>query len=165
VRRNLELQLDLVDAMNGVVSTNSELRRHGRPYANHRTTDTGVAVYFTRKGREQASHLRQMGFCPRQPANLELRDRLWSGINSGLFASARWRPAERRQRPYSCELTPRRTGARHALHWRLAARVRGLHRAAEAQSRRRSIRRRSIRGSQCLRSSKRSQHCTCQAIR
>jgi hypothetical protein len=34
VRRNLELQLDLMDAMNGVVTTKSELRRHGRPYAN-----------------------------------------------------------------------------------------------------------------------------------
>ena len=54
VRRNLELQLELMDASNVVVTTNSELRRDGRPYANQRITDTGVAVYFTRKGREQA---------------------------------------------------------------------------------------------------------------
>jgi hypothetical protein len=33
---------------------NSELHRDGRPYANQRISDTGVAVYFTRKGREQA---------------------------------------------------------------------------------------------------------------
>jgi hypothetical protein len=51
VRRNLEPQLDLMDAMN-VVSTNSELR-HGRQYANQRITDTGVAVYFIRKSRQQ----------------------------------------------------------------------------------------------------------------
>jgi hypothetical protein len=36
------------------VTTNSELRRDGRPYANQRISDTGVAVYFTRKGHEQA---------------------------------------------------------------------------------------------------------------
>jgi hypothetical protein len=47
VRRNLELHLDLMDAMNVVVTTNSELRHGGRPYANQRITDTGVAVYFT----------------------------------------------------------------------------------------------------------------------
>jgi hypothetical protein len=54
VRRNLEFQLDLMDATNVVVTTNSELRRDGRPYANQRISDTGIAVYFTRKGREQA---------------------------------------------------------------------------------------------------------------
>jgi hypothetical protein len=46
VKRNLEFQLDLMDATNVVV------RRDGRPYANQRITDTGVAVYFTRKGRD-----------------------------------------------------------------------------------------------------------------
>ena len=54
VKRNLEFQLDLMDASNVVVTTNSELRRDGRPYANKRISDAGVAVYFTRKGREQA---------------------------------------------------------------------------------------------------------------
>jgi hypothetical protein len=54
VKRNLELQLDLMDAPTSVVTTNSELRRDGRHYANQRIADTGVAVYFTRKGREQA---------------------------------------------------------------------------------------------------------------
>jgi hypothetical protein len=49
VRRNLEFQLDLMDAANVVATTNSELRRDGRPYANQRISDTGVAVYFTRK--------------------------------------------------------------------------------------------------------------------
>ena len=54
VKRNLEFQLDLMDATNVVVTTNSELRRDGRPYANQHISDTGVVVYFTRKGREQA---------------------------------------------------------------------------------------------------------------
>jgi hypothetical protein len=54
VKRNLEQQLYLLDATNIVVTTNVELRRNGRPYANQRISDTGVAVYFTRKGREQA---------------------------------------------------------------------------------------------------------------
>src|SRR5215217_163061 len=54
VKRNLQFQFDLMDATNIVVTTNSELRRDGRPYANQRISDTGVAVYFTRKGREQA---------------------------------------------------------------------------------------------------------------
>jgi hypothetical protein len=54
VKRNLKLQLDMMHATNVVVTTNSELRRDGRPYANQRISDTGVSVYFTRKGREQA---------------------------------------------------------------------------------------------------------------
>ena len=54
VKRNLEFQLDLMDATSVVVTSNSELRRDGRPYANQRISDTGVAVYFMRKGREQA---------------------------------------------------------------------------------------------------------------
>jgi hypothetical protein len=44
VKRNLEFQLDLMDASNVVVTTNVELRRDGRPYANQRISDTGVAV-------------------------------------------------------------------------------------------------------------------------
>jgi hypothetical protein len=54
VKRNLQFQLELMDATNVVVMTNFELRREGRPYANQRISDPGVAVYFTRKGREQA---------------------------------------------------------------------------------------------------------------
>jgi hypothetical protein len=54
VKRNLQFQLDLMDATNIVVTTNSELRRDERPYANQRISDSGVAVYFTRKGHEQA---------------------------------------------------------------------------------------------------------------
>jgi hypothetical protein len=54
VKRNLKAQLDMMNATNVVVTTNSELRRDGRPYVNQRISDTGVAVYFTRKGREQA---------------------------------------------------------------------------------------------------------------
>jgi hypothetical protein len=54
VKRNLQFQFDLMNAANVVVTTNSELRRDGRPYANQRISDAGVAVYFTRKGREQA---------------------------------------------------------------------------------------------------------------
>jgi predicted Ser/Thr protein kinase len=40
--------------MNVVMSTSSELHRHSRPYSNQSITDSGVAVYFTRKGRKQA---------------------------------------------------------------------------------------------------------------
>jgi len=54
VKRNLEFQLDLMDATNVVVTTNSELRRDGRPTPTSALRDTGVAVYFTRKSREQA---------------------------------------------------------------------------------------------------------------
>ena len=68
VKRNLEFQLEPMDAANVVVTTNSELRRDGRPYANQCITDTGVAVYFTRKGREQARPLRQMRLHPRRPS-------------------------------------------------------------------------------------------------
>ena len=49
VKRNLEFQLEPMDAANVVVTTNSELRRDGRPCANQRITDTGLAIYFTRK--------------------------------------------------------------------------------------------------------------------
>src|SRR5437870_5321142 len=43
VKRNLELQLDLMDATKIVVTTNVELRRDGRPYAGQRISDPGVA--------------------------------------------------------------------------------------------------------------------------
>jgi hypothetical protein len=66
VRRNLEFQLDLMDATNVVVTTNVELRRNGRPYANQGSSDTGLAVYFTRKGCEQAIAAK-MGLDSRQP--------------------------------------------------------------------------------------------------
>ena len=49
VRRNLEFQLDLMDAANVVVTTNVEVRRDRRPYANQRISDTGVAVLFHAK--------------------------------------------------------------------------------------------------------------------
>lgn len=46
--------LKLLGARNVVVSTNIELRLDGLPYANRRTPDdVGVAVYWTRKGREE----------------------------------------------------------------------------------------------------------------
>lgn len=53
VKRDLEQQLLLMRATDIVVTTNSELRRDGRPYANQRIVDVGVAVYFKRKGRDQ----------------------------------------------------------------------------------------------------------------
>lgn len=53
VKRNLENQLYMMDATSVVVTTNVELRRDGRPYANQRVTDNGVAVYFKRNGRDQ----------------------------------------------------------------------------------------------------------------
>ena len=66
VRRNVELPLDLMDAMNVVVSTNSELHRHGRPYSNQSITHSGGGLFHTE--RPQAGHrLRQMGLYPRQP--------------------------------------------------------------------------------------------------
>lgn len=53
VKRDLQRQLNLMRSVNGVVTTNIELRRDGRPYAGQRVEDTGVAVYFIRKGRDQ----------------------------------------------------------------------------------------------------------------
>ena len=53
VKRNLEAQLGLMNAAGTVVTSNVELRRDGRPYAGQRISDNGVAVYFTRKGKEQ----------------------------------------------------------------------------------------------------------------
>jgi hypothetical protein len=53
VKRDLENQLYLMHATDIVVTTNSELRRDGRPYANQRIEDMGVAVYFKRKGHDQ----------------------------------------------------------------------------------------------------------------
>jgi hypothetical protein len=49
VKRNLEFQLDLMNASNVAVTTNIELRRDGQPYANQRIFDTGVAVYSREK--------------------------------------------------------------------------------------------------------------------
>jgi hypothetical protein len=40
-------------ATNVVVTSNVELRRDSRPYVGQRISDTGVAVYFNRKGQEQ----------------------------------------------------------------------------------------------------------------
>ncbi len=46
--------LKLLGARNVIVSTNIELRLDGLPYANRRTPDdVGVAVYWTRNGREE----------------------------------------------------------------------------------------------------------------
>ena len=53
VKRDLEQQLLLMRATDVVVTTNCELRRDGRPYANQRIEDMGVAVYFKRKGQDQ----------------------------------------------------------------------------------------------------------------
>lgn len=53
VKRNLENQLFLMRATNIIVTCNVELRRDGKPYVGQRISDTGVAVYFTRKGAEQ----------------------------------------------------------------------------------------------------------------
>ena len=53
MKRNLEFQLDLMDATNVVVTTTSELRRDGRPYANQRISDTALR-FISQKGREQA---------------------------------------------------------------------------------------------------------------
>jgi len=53
VKRDLQQQFVLVRATDVVVTSNSELRRDGRPYANQRIDDVGVSVYFKRKGRAQ----------------------------------------------------------------------------------------------------------------
>lgn len=54
VKRNLERELDLLEAANVVVTTNVELRRDGKPYAGQLIEDRGVAVHFVRSGRQQA---------------------------------------------------------------------------------------------------------------
>lgn len=54
VKNDLELNIKLMGATNVVVTTNVEVSsRTGRPYANQRLEDSGAAVYFNRKGREQ----------------------------------------------------------------------------------------------------------------
>jgi hypothetical protein len=53
VKANLERQFELMRATDIIVTSNTELRRDGRPYANQRPNDRGVAVYFKRKGHEQ----------------------------------------------------------------------------------------------------------------
>lgn len=46
-------ELHLLDARNIVISTDTELRKDGLPYANQRVNDQGVAVYFVLKGETQ----------------------------------------------------------------------------------------------------------------
>jgi hypothetical protein len=53
VKRDLQQQFVLMRATDVVVTSNSELRRDGRPYANQRIEDMGVSVYFERKGKDQ----------------------------------------------------------------------------------------------------------------
>lgn len=50
VKKGLERELSLMVASQIVITSNVELRRDGRPYANQQLTDTGVAVYFIRSG-------------------------------------------------------------------------------------------------------------------
>lgn len=51
-RMSMEAELGRMDAKNIVLSTNLELRRDGLPYSDNRgLPDSGVAVYFTHKGK------------------------------------------------------------------------------------------------------------------
>lgn len=53
-RDTLVLELTRMKATGIVISTNIELKNDGMPYANRREpADTGVAVYFTIKGKQQ----------------------------------------------------------------------------------------------------------------
>lgn len=53
VRQALENELRLLGARSVILSTNVELRNDGLPYSGRRAPDDpGVAVYFTRKGRD-----------------------------------------------------------------------------------------------------------------
>lgn len=46
-------QLELMGATNIVINSNMMLRNDGVPYARQNVSDTGVAVYFTLKGKQQ----------------------------------------------------------------------------------------------------------------
>jgi hypothetical protein len=53
--RELMEELERLGARNVIVSSNLKLRQDGAPYANQpRHEDEGVAVYFTRKGKDMA---------------------------------------------------------------------------------------------------------------
>lgn len=47
----LTAELDMLGARSIVVSTNSELKANGEPYANQKLEDVGIAVYFHLKGK------------------------------------------------------------------------------------------------------------------
>lgn len=52
-RNKIVSEISLLGGRNAIISTNIELRRDGLPYATYRTPeDSGVAVYFTYKGRQ-----------------------------------------------------------------------------------------------------------------
>lgn len=51
--RELVQELDRLGARNVIISSNLKLRQDGYPYANQpRNDDEGIAVYFTRKGKD-----------------------------------------------------------------------------------------------------------------
>jgi hypothetical protein len=53
IRKDLERELKLMKSDNWVISSNLILRRDGLPYAGQKTpADPGIALYFTRKGKE-----------------------------------------------------------------------------------------------------------------
>lgn len=46
-------ELELMGARNVVINSNMQYRQDGLPYTRQNVTDTGVAVYFTLKGKQQ----------------------------------------------------------------------------------------------------------------
>lgn len=54
IRRDLLKELNLMGVTSYVINSNSRLKADGMPYANQYIDDTGVVLYFTRKGQEIA---------------------------------------------------------------------------------------------------------------
>jgi len=54
IRRDLLKELSLMGVTSYVINSNSRLKADGMPYANQYIEDTGVVLYFTRKGQEIA---------------------------------------------------------------------------------------------------------------
>ncbi len=54
IRRDLLKELSLMGVTSYVINSNTKLKADGMPYANQYVDDTGVVLYFTRKGQEIA---------------------------------------------------------------------------------------------------------------
>ena len=54
IKRDLLKELSMMNVTSYVINSNSRLKADGMPYANQQIEDTGVVLYFTRKGQEIA---------------------------------------------------------------------------------------------------------------
>ena len=54
IKRDLLKELSMMSVTNYVINSNSRLKADGMPYVNQQIEDTGVVLYFTRKGQEIA---------------------------------------------------------------------------------------------------------------